>query len=298
MPFGGDFRLGQELQKFGDAFIGGVVFALHHPQTGAADNGVLRRSGHGFVIRHHADAVVEFGVLTNVRQRTGRGGGDGAVAVVELLGRLILTAKVGEVSFLVHLLQHGDMTRLLRLVENQLRIRPAEAVVFRRDRQAVPGAEVFNLDPALPAAGVAAFHTRFTQRRGILLKLLPGFRRLLRIEPRFFEGVFVVVEHWRGAVERLRQQMTAFRIGIIASDRRHKLRFIELDARIVKHFIDRLNGARRHHGSGAHFIHLQYRRRFAGAHCCDARRQALLIVAFVNRYDFVIRVRLVKTLCQ
>ena len=86
MPFGGIFRLSQEIEEFGDPGIGFFVFTLHHPQAGPADNGVLRRTLHVGVVRHHAYAIVELRILTDIRQRAGGSGGDGAVAVIGLLG--------------------------------------------------------------------------------------------------------------------------------------------------------------------------------------------------------------------
>ncbi|CNT83329.1 Uncharacterised protein [Salmonella enterica subsp. enterica serovar Bovismorbificans] len=73
------------------------------------------------------------------------------------------------------------MFHLLWLIKLQHRICTVKAIVFTGEGEAVPGAEVFQLDPALPAAGVTAFHACRSQFRGIVSQLLPGFRRLLRI---------------------------------------------------------------------------------------------------------------------
>ena len=181
MPLGGVFRLGQEVEELGHAFVGAVVFTLHHPQARPADDGVLRRAFYISVVRHHAHAVVEFGVVTDVRQRTGRRGSNGAVTVVELLGGFVFAPEIAEVALLVQIGQQRDVLHLLRLVKFQNRVGAIEAVVFGGNRQAVPGAEVFNLDPALPAAGVAALHPRRFQLRGVLRQILPGFWRLFRI---------------------------------------------------------------------------------------------------------------------
>ena len=181
MPLGGVFRLRQEVEELGHAFIGALVFTLHHPQARPADDGVLRRALHVGIVRHHAHAVVEFGVVADIRQRAGRGGGNGAIAVVELLGGFVFTPEVAEVTLLVEFFQQRDVLHLLRLVELQYRVGAVEAVVFGRHRQAVPGAEVFDLDPALPAAGVAALHSRRFQLRGVFGQVLPGFWRLLRV---------------------------------------------------------------------------------------------------------------------
>ena len=119
--------------------------------------------------------------MTYIRQRARWGGGNGAVAVVELLGGFVFTPEVAEVALLIECFQQRNVLHLLRLVELQHRVGTVEAVVFGGNRQAVPGAEVFNLDPALPAAGVAAFHPGSLQLRGIRRQILPGFRRLFRI---------------------------------------------------------------------------------------------------------------------
>ena len=181
MPLGSVFWLREEVEELRHAGIRFFIFALHHPQAGSADNGVLWRIFRIGVVRHHAYAVVKFGVLANIGKRTGRGGGHRAITVIELLGGFILTTDVAEVALLVHLLEHGDVFHLLRLVELQHRVRAVKAVVFAGKRQTVPGAKVFQLDPALPAAGVAALHTGGFQFRGIVRQILPGFRRLFRV---------------------------------------------------------------------------------------------------------------------
>ncbi len=181
VPLGGVFRFGQEVEELRHAGVGLFVFALHHPQAGPADDGVLRRAFHIGIVRHHADAVVKFGVLADIGQRAGRGSGNGAVAVIELFCRLVFTPEVAEIALLVHLFEQRDMLHLLRLVELKNRVGTVEAVILRGHRQTVPGAEVFNLDPALPAAGVAALHPGGFQLRGIGRQILPGLRRLLRI---------------------------------------------------------------------------------------------------------------------
>ena len=71
VPFGGDFRFGQEVEELRHAGVSLFVFTLHHPQAGPADDGVLRRAFHVGIVWHHADAVVEFGILTNIGQRAG-----------------------------------------------------------------------------------------------------------------------------------------------------------------------------------------------------------------------------------
>ncbi len=189
------------------------------------------------------------------------------------------------------------MAHLHRLVELQHRVGTVEAVVFGSDRQGVPGAEVFDLDPALPAAGVAAAQARFTQRVGVFRQLLPGFRRLIGVQARFFKGVFVVVKHRRGAVERLRNQMAAG-VAVVARHGRHELFFIEGNACVLEDLMHRHDRLRSHHGGSADFIHLQNGRRFAGAHRCDACREALFVVTFVGRHDFIVGMRLVETLRQ
>ncbi|MOA13331.1 hypothetical protein D3C78_1333800 [compost metagenome] len=71
MPLGGDFRLCQILQELGNPFVSGGIFAVHHPQAGTANDGVLRCIFGIGIVRHHAHAVVELGVMLDIRQRTG-----------------------------------------------------------------------------------------------------------------------------------------------------------------------------------------------------------------------------------
>jgi hypothetical protein len=56
VPFGRVFRFCQEIEELGNAFIGAIVFTLHHPQARAADDGVLRCAFHVSVVGHHAHA--------------------------------------------------------------------------------------------------------------------------------------------------------------------------------------------------------------------------------------------------
>ena len=92
--------------------------------------------------------------------------------------------------------------------------------------------------------------------------------------------------------------MAGFGVGVITGDGRHELRFIKLNARIAEHLIDRLYRLRGHHRRGADLINLQNSRRVAGTEGGDAGAQALFVVAFVYRNNFVVRVGCVETLRQ
>ena len=92
--------------------------------------------------------------------------------------------------------------------------------------------------------------------------------------------------------------MAGFRIGVVAGDGRHELRLVERDARIAENFIHWLNGFRGHHGRGADFIDLQNGRGVAGTEGGNPGAQALLVVAFIDRHNFVIRMGVIKTLRQ
>ena len=92
--------------------------------------------------------------------------------------------------------------------------------------------------------------------------------------------------------------MAGFRIGVVTGDGRHELGFVEVNACVFEHFIDRFDGFRGHHGGGAHFINLQNGRCVTGTEGGDTRAQALFVVAFVHRHNFVIRVGVVETLRQ
>ncbi len=92
--------------------------------------------------------------------------------------------------------------------------------------------------------------------------------------------------------------MPCFCIAVVTGNRWHKLRFIELDARIAKHFIHRLDGFGGHHGRRADFVNLKDCRSVTGAESGDTRRQVLFVVTFINRDNFVIRMRFVEAACQ
>ncbi|MNV52590.1 hypothetical protein D3C71_1446900 [compost metagenome] len=92
--------------------------------------------------------------------------------------------------------------------------------------------------------------------------------------------------------------MPGFGVGVVTGNRWHELRFIKVNARVFKHFIDRLDRFRGHHGGSADFIHLQQRRCVTGTERRDTRAQTLFVVTFVHRHNFVIRVGIVETLRQ
>ncbi|MNZ67442.1 hypothetical protein D3C78_856920 [compost metagenome] len=92
--------------------------------------------------------------------------------------------------------------------------------------------------------------------------------------------------------------MAGFGIGVVTGNGRHKLGFVKVNARIVEHFVHRFDGFGRHHGRGADFVNLEQRRCVTGTERRDTCAQALLVVAFVHRHNFVIRVGVVETLRQ
>ena len=73
--------------------------------------------------------------------------------------------QVKHIAMLEEMNKKGDFSYVGRKDEstekfyNCLLYTSVKAVVFAGKRQTVPGAKVFQLDPALPAAGVAALHT-------------------------------------------------------------------------------------------------------------------------------------------
>ncbi|MNE44843.1 hypothetical protein D3C80_1390950 [compost metagenome] len=92
--------------------------------------------------------------------------------------------------------------------------------------------------------------------------------------------------------------MAALVVGVVTGHRRHEHRFVKVDAGIFEHLIHRFDRFARHHGGGAHFVNLQNRRCLAGTVSRNARRQVLFVVAFINRNDFNVAVRLVKAVRQ
>ncbi len=92
--------------------------------------------------------------------------------------------------------------------------------------------------------------------------------------------------------------MPAFSIGVVACNGWYKLGLVKVNTGVFKHFINRLNGFRGHHGRCPNLINLQYCRRVAGTECRDPGAQVLFIVPLIDRNDFVIRIGPVETLRQ
>src|SRR2546422_11703326 len=104
-------------------------------------------------------------------------------------------------------------------------------------RSVVPGTEVLDVHPRRPAGAVDAALARGLEPAGGSGELLPGLRRLVRVEPRLAVGVLVDVEHRRRAVERQRQQI-AFAVGVVAGHRWQVIFRFERLARLLHHLVD------------------------------------------------------------
>ena len=185
-----------------------------------------------------------------------------------------------------------------RRIERKPRRRAAEAVVLGREQHVVPGREAFELRPADPAGGEGALvAARLELGRG-QHHLRPCLGRLVRVEARGLEGVLVVIEDGRRAVERQAQHLPV-RGGVIAGHGGHVRLGVELGAAHGHHFTDRLDGALGgHHRGGAHFIDLQDVGRVAGAVRRHGRREGLAVAALVGGHDDVILLAGVEILGQ
>ena len=172
-------------------------------------------------------------------------------------------------------------------VDQQLGRQPGEAVLVVGDRHVVPGAEVLDLHPRLPAGRERALGAAGLQLLRVGLEFRPGLRRLVG-EAGLLERVLVVIEDRRRRVERHRQHAT-LGVAVIEADRRDVGGLVEGRATLFHDLVDRLDRAvRRHQRLRADLEHLHDRRRVAGAKRRDRRRQRLRVLALVDRDDPVV----------
>src|SRR5882724_12341449 len=147
-------RLGDEVQEGSRRLIFLRRVALEDPERGAADEGVVPL---GAVIdRQHGDVPMHAGIggAADVAVIADRGqrhlamaGGEGGDIILAGVRRLDL----GE-AIVVPTLEVGDELHEFRLVEGELGVEAAEAVVLRGNRLAMHGRELLHQLPALVLA--------------------------------------------------------------------------------------------------------------------------------------------------
>jgi len=199
-PFGRQLRFGHELDELqrGLALLGAGVF--ENVEIAAAGGGAQPLGG-----GQHAHAEVEFCAVTD-RGEVARGmPHHGRGALEELLPqRAPVDGPLGH-----HLVLHGQVTPELHGLDHRrlVEVSPVAVLVHQfltvldAQRLEHPVGIARGGDVEAPAGHVA---------RGVLLgqflghgdHLVPGRRRLVRVQPHFLEGVLVVVHHDRGALER------------------------------------------------------------------------------------------------
>ncbi|MNV31447.1 hypothetical protein D3C71_1227560 [compost metagenome] len=152
----------------------------------------------------------------------------------------------------------------------------------------MPQREAFQLRPADPASGErAAVAAGLELGRGGK-HFGPGLGRLVGVQAGLLEGILVVIEHRRGAVERVAQHLAIGR-GVVASHSRHVLGGVELEAAVVQYLGDGHDGALAgHHGGGAHFKHLQDVGGVARTEGGDGACHGFVIRALVSGHDLVL----------
>ena len=186
------------------------------------------------------------------------------------------------------------MLDLQRVHDLELGIGAGEAVLFRGEREVVPGAERLELHPRRPAGRIAAFFTGDPQLRRSGSDGRPGLRRVVRVQSCFLEGVLVVVEHHGRTVERERQHLSRGR-RVVAGDSRNVCLGIEFLAGLRHHFVHRLDRlARRHHRRRSDFENLHDVRRIAGTRRGDHGGHRFWIGPLEHRDDLVFLLRLVE----
>ena len=287
-------RLRHESEELGDALVLLRLLAGHHPEAGAADDRVLRRALDVGIIGQLADAEGEFGAGLGEAEEARGVERHAAFAADEFLIGLDGAAAVVEGLVLLRLGEVGDVARQDRIVEVERRVGAVHAIRLGAERQIVPGAELLHLDPGEPRAGEAAGITRGADLLGVGEKLGPGLRRRRGIDPGLGEGVLVVIEDRRRAVERQRQHL-AVGGAVISGDRRQIRAGIEALAGFRHELIDRLHRAfRGHHRRRADLEDLHDRRRLAGAERGDRRLHGVGVAALVDGHDLVAALRAVE----
>ena len=101
----------------------------------------------------------------------------------------MLAARVSEPALPGAVAEHGDMFDVRRRIDLEHGVDSAHAVFAGADRQVVPGAEVLDVHPRRPAAGIDAGLAGGLQRAGGDGEFLPGLRRLVGVEAGLPEGI-------------------------------------------------------------------------------------------------------------
>ena len=232
--------------------------------------------------------------LSMRRRRRRRGDVEDAVAGSEQGRRLALAAAIDERLVLAPVGQHLDELYARGVVEFQLDVGAAEAVVLGGVGQIVPGAVVLDHRPGLPLRREPALGAGGDRLLGHLAQLRPGRRRLVGIEARLGEQLLVPVEHRRRGVERHRQQLAVGR-RVVAVDRADIGLGIERLLGVGHQLIDRIDRALGgHHVGGADLEDLHDVRRLLGAEGGDRGGQGLGVGALVDRHDLVFGLGLVE----
>ena len=299
VPLGLDLGAREVVEEGGHAFVVRRLVPLQDPQARPADDGVL---GGALLVRpvgQHAGPELE---LAGALEPGVAGRGLGVHG--HFPGRELGVADVGPPAVDEDLLPLpvGQLLEVLheqRAVEGVGGVQAAEAVGLGPDRDVVPGAQVFDLDPAVPGRGEpglggAGRH----QLLGRFGHFGPGLGRLVRIQPGLLEGLDVVVEHRGRAVER-HGEHPAVRGGVVARDGGQVDARVEGQARLLHDFVDRLDRALgRHHRGRAHIEDLQDVGRGLGAEGRDAGVHGVGVVALVGRDHLVVGLGLVEPLAD
>ena len=257
------------------------------PQGRAADDGVLRSALDVRPPGQGGDAELE---VLGVGPHSGIGRRrvhvHHAFLAVELRRAVGAPAAVVEDLRFLPLGELPDVLHVHRAVDDELGVHAGEAVGLRADRPVVPGREVLDLDPGLPAGGEAAGVARGLRLHGRRLELRPGLRSA--VDAGLLERGLVVVEDRGGAVERHRQHV-AFGVGVVAGDRGEVGARVERFARVRHQLVDGIDGALRgHHAGGADLEDLHDVRLLFGAERRDGGGHGFGVVALVDGHHLVV----------
>ena len=280
--------VGQVVKKRGHALVFGSLFSSHYPQTGTANDGVLRGTGHVRVVGQSRQSVAKFGVLGHVAIKARGGGNHRALARDEAGLRHVGAALVNKQPLLGHVGEVLNMAYVQGRVRHQTRVQALHAVAFGGQLGVVPRREALQLCPPLPGGGEWALVAAGLELGRRQRNFRPSGGRVIGVQSCGLEGIFVDVENRGGAVERETQHL-AVGGGVVARHCGYIGAGVKFVACVFHHLAHGHHSALAgHHGGCAHLKHLQNMRRIAPAKGRHSRRHGLVVGAFVGGHNTIV----------
>ena len=284
----------QEGEELCNALVFLGALAAHHPQRGAADDGILRCALDVGEIRHRHGVVGELGVGLDVGIERRGGHEHRTFTRGEASFAGVGPPRIVEALVLLQVDQGFQQLGFQRGVEFEHGIEAVETVGLAAHRHVVPGGELLDQAPGAPGRGEAAGRVGRMQLLGVGEHFRPGLRRLGDLG--LLQRVEIDPQHHARRIERKRQHV-ALRGRVVTGDRRQigfGVEFLALLLHQLGNRLDRALGG--HHGRGADFEHLHDARGVAGAERRDPGVQHVGVAALEGRDDLVVGLRGVEVI--